>query len=594
MRVYPHEINEIIERTVCDVNRLISILRYLLNQGVLRSATLKRLTRWYALRRNGPDPDWNKILSADSEYWETARQKARNGQRILLATSMGGETPVTSLESSLAAALTLRGANVHFLLCDELLTACQLCTFKYYLNQKQFVEHGPSKDICKSCFKAGDSTYHPLSLPVHRYSEFLSPEDLQNAETISSTLPFSEIGEYSMDGIAVGEHALAGTLRFYGRGNLEGEPYAEPVLRRYLRAALLTTYTTRRLLETYDFECAVFHHGIYVPQGLIGEVCRQMKVRVVNECAAYRKTCFIFSHGDTYHHTLMSESVSKWENINWGSYIEAELMDYLKSRWYGTEDWVRFQEKPDEDLNSIAQELGVDFSRPCIGMLTNVMWDAQLHYPANAFPNMLEWVLQTIDYFSKKPELQLLIRVHPAEILGVVPSRQPIIDEIKKAFPQLPDNVFIIPPESQASTYAAMMQCDSVIIYGTKTGVELTSVGIPVIVAGEAWVRNKGITKDASSIEDYFKLLDQLPLKQSLDEVTMQRARKYAYHFFFRRMIPLEFMEPTGTRPIYNNKLSGLQDLLPGRSKGLDIICDGILKGTDFIYPAEQYLKPVK
>jgi hypothetical protein len=220
-------------------------------------------------------------------------------------------------------------------------------------------------------------------------------------------------------------------------------------------------------------------------------------------------------------------------------------------------------------------------------MLTNVMWDAQLHYPANAFPNMLAWVLQTIDYFSQRPELQLLIRVHPAEILGVVPSRQPIISEIKKAFPSLPRNIFIIPPESKASTYVLMMQCDSVIIYGTKTGVELSCMGIPVIVAGEAWVRNKGITIDASSIEDYFNILDKLPLNKRLDEATINRARKYAYHFFFRRMIPLDFMEPTGKRPIYNNQLKALRDISAGSSRGLDVICDGILKGTDFIYPAE-------
>jgi hypothetical protein len=30
-----------------------------------------------------------------------------------------------------------------------------------------------------------------------------------------------------------------------------------------------------------------------------------------------------------------------------------------------------------------------------------------------------------------------------------------------------------------------------------------------------------------------------------------------------------------------------LADLRAGNSQGLDIICDGILKGTDFIYPAE-------
>ena len=55
------------------------------------------------------------------------------------------------------------------------------------------------------------------------------------------------------------------------------------------------------------------------------------------------------------------------------------------------------------------------------------------------------------------------------------------------------------------STYAAMAQCDSVIIYGTKTGVELASMGIPTIVAGEAWIRNKGITRDAATAEQYFR-----------------------------------------------------------------------------------------
>jgi hypothetical protein len=197
---------------------------------------------------------------------------------------------------------------------------------------------------------------------------------------------------------------------------------------------------------------------------------------------------------------------------------------------------------------------------------------------------MLEWALQTIRYFANRADLQLIIRVHPAELLGALPSRQPIIKEIRWAFPTLPRNVFIIPPENPISTYAVMLQCDSAIIYGTKTGVELTSMGIPVIVAGEAWIRNKGITLDANSPDEYFSLLDRLPLKERLSEAVTQRARKYAYHFFFRRMIPLPFAPwPSALQ------LSGLDDLLPGRSVGLDVICNGILSGDEFIYPAELH-----
>jgi hypothetical protein len=562
-------------------------------QLALRSLALKRLNFWYFSRKKGYLPDWKAIISADKEFWDTAVKKAGSGPDVLVATNTGGHLPAMNLEGLLTAALTLRGAQVHVLLCDELLPACLLCSIGLYPDMKQFVRHGPSRDACKGCYQPAVKMYRSFGLTVHRLSELISPEDRQKAETLSATLPLADIGKYQDEGIAVGEHAMAGALRFYARGTLAGEPDAEAVLRRYLKASLLTTYATRRLLKQTKFECAVFHHGIYVPQGLVGEVCRKTRVRVVNWNPAYRKTCFVFSHGDTYHHSLMSEPVSRWENLPWTPPMESELMAYLKSRWQGTNDWIWYHERPQEDLKDISRQIGVDFGKPCIGLLTNVVWDAQLHYPANAFPDMLTWLHQTIDYFSRRPELQLLIRVHPAEIRGTVPSRQLVVDEIHRDFPRLPPNVFVIPPENPASTYAAMMACNAVIIYGTKTGVELTSLGMPVIVAGEAWVRNKGITLDVSSAADYYKLLDTLPLKQPLDEPSVRRARKYAYHFFFRRMIPVEFMQPTGDSSTYKMRLGRLKELLPGNSRGLDIICEGILKGTDFIYPAENWTESV-
>jgi hypothetical protein len=284
---------------------------------------------------------------------------------------------------------------------------------------------------------------------------------------------------------------------------------------------------------------------------------------------------------------MLTEPTAEWEDMPWTPEMEAEILDYLRSRWYGTRDWISYQQNPQEDVSTIAAELGIDFSKPCIGLLTNVLFDAQVFYRANAFPDTLEWVLLTIRYFANRPDLQLVIRVHPAEIRGTDRSRQPIIDEIRRAFPTLPHNVFVIPPESPISTYAVMLQCDTVIIYGTKTGVELTSMSIPVIVAGEAWVRNKGVTLDASSPEEYFQLLDSLPLKERLSDAVTQRAREYAYHYFFRRMIPLPFLKPIP--PAYKLALSGIDKLLPGRSVGLDVVCNGILNGEKFIYPAELH-----
>jgi len=564
-------------------------IRQLLRDQLRRIPALERRARLLARRRRlaTGQPIWAGILAPEREAWEQVFAATKGGTKVLVATSVGSHIAGTSLESALAAALALRGADVEVLLCDAALPACLAADVTWYPDQRQFVRHGPSQDLCHGCFESGARVFRELGLRVRRYSEYLSTEDRELAARLASEVPAADIPQYTLSGLSVGEHALAGALRFYARATLDAEPEGEAVLRRYFHAALLTSLATRALLGQVPYEVAVFHHGIYVPQGLIGECCRQAGIRVVNWNPAYRKRCFIFSHGDTYHHTLMTEPTESWEHMPWSRRLEGGLLKYLESRWKGTQDWIWFHDRPTEDIGRIGREIGVDFGRPCVGLLTNVMWDAQLHYPANAFPNMLEWVLSTIEWFARRPALQLIIRAHPAELRGSLLSRQPIVAEIRRRFPTLPSNVFLIGPESQVSTYAVMARCNAVLIYGTKTGVELASIGIPVIVAGEAWIRNKGLTMDAVSAADYFSLLERLPLPAAMPETQVQRARRYAYHFFFRRMIPLGFMEPMKADVPYRLALRSFHELEPGVSRGLDVICDGILRNLPFVFPAE-------
>jgi hypothetical protein len=531
-------------------------------------------------------PNWARWIEQDRALWINARNRATRGQTVLLPTSIGGFDAATIIESLLGVALTLRGARVQFLLCDELLPAC-LQTHDMPPDPALLARYGLKDALCGTCYSRGRRLYETLGLPIWRYADFVSIDERREARRLATNVSYDDIPSFHRHGMSVGEHAVAGSLRFYARGQLAGADGSETTLRRFLEASLLAATAARNLLGRERLDRACFHHGIYVPQGLIAEACRQAAVPIVTWNVAYRSGCFLFSHEDTYHHTMLTEPLVAWEDMAWGAEQEREILDYLDSRLTGARDWIWFHEKPVEDVAQIARELGVDLNRPIIGMLTNVFWDAQLHYRANAFEDMLDWVLQSISYFARRSDLQLLIRVHPAEVRGTIPSRQPLLAEIHRAFPELPANIFIITPESDSSTYAAMDACDSVLIYGTKTGVELTSRGIPVIVAGEAWIRGKGVTWDASSPEEYFRILDDLPFGRRLDEWTTRRARMYAYHFFFRRMIPLPVAVADADRVPYTIDIDGLRDLLPGNNAGLDLICDGILNGSPFIFPAE-------
>src|SRR5215210_7799336 len=91
---------------------------------------LPRIKRRILRHRHPPEEieDWMRVLQTDRRKWDAARKAARNGPKILIATSVGGHKPVVAVETALAMALTLQGAEVHFLLCDGALPACEFCT----------------------------------------------------------------------------------------------------------------------------------------------------------------------------------------------------------------------------------------------------------------------------------------------------------------------------------------------------------------------------------------------------------------------------------------------------------------------------------
>ena len=86
----------------------------------------------------------------------------------------------------------------------------------------------------------------------------------------------------------------------------------------------------------------------------------------------------------------MTEPREHWEHRELSPTQDRDLTNYLVSRREGLLDWIVFHRARRQDPQEIASRIGLDPSRPTIGLLTNVTWDAQLHYPANAFPNIVE------------------------------------------------------------------------------------------------------------------------------------------------------------------------------------------------------------
>jgi hypothetical protein len=532
-----------------------------------------------------PSGPWPELLER-SKGFLARHARPKTDVRVLAATGVGSHEVVRLIDSLVAMGLWLRGAEVRGLLCDETLPACEAAMFIHFKNPQEFAAHGPQRSLCRDCFRGGADFLGGLPYPIGRYSQHLTPDAAERALARVASLPLEACFGHVEDELPLGEQARAGVLRFFGKAIFDDEDPALvlAVARRYLAGAIVTAQAARAALEDFRPHVVVAHHGVYVPQGVLGLVARRMGIRVVNWGPSYRNTTVIYSHGDTYHHTFMTEPTATWEDRPLSAEEDQTLMSYLRTRRGGKGDWSWVTPERGgelvEERDRLIGELGLSTQRPTFGLLTNVFWDAQLYYGGNVFRDMLDWLFCTLDFFVEHPEMQLVVRIHPHEVKAG--NRQPTGPEIARRYPQLPPNIRIVDRDSPYSTYALMDLCHAVLIYGTKTGVELAPYGMPVVVGGEAWIKNKGIAIEPGTRDEYLETLRGLPQLQPLSPERIERAKRYAHHYFFRRMIPLRSLDPEGGYPP-KLRIQTVEELLPGRDAGLDVVCDGILTGSEFV-----------
>jgi len=183
----------------------------------------------------------------------------------------------------------------------------------------------------------------------------------------------------------------------------------------------------------------------------------------------------------------------------------------------------------------IRQELGLD-ERPVILLATNVLGDS-LTLGRNTFANsMAAWIAETVRFLAGKPEVQLVMRVHPGERLT---HGRSMVDVVNEALPSIPEHIHVIGPMEKVNTYDLMDVASLGLVYTTTTGMEMSMNGIPVIACGETHYAKRGFTLDPQSWGEYYNMLDAaIKEPKRLTPEQVEVAWEYAYRFFFEYPLP--------------------------------------------------------
>jgi hypothetical protein len=299
--------------------------------------------------------------------------------------------------------------------------------------------------------------------------------------------------------------------------------------------------TALRLLQEQRPETVLIPNGLVTELGIFYQVARHLDLMTVTYEFNDQREQIWLSQNDV---VMRQNTDSLWAAKGSTPLTEAEREQIAaledartsaKKYGKGTRFWQDVASVGGQQLRT---DLGLD-TRPVVLLATNVLGDS-LTLGRNVFTeSMAEWIAKTAQYFAARPDVQLVVRVHPGERLMKGPSS---LGVIHAAVPNMPEHIKLIGPDEKINTYDLMEIAGLGLAYTTTVGMEMAMRGSPVILAGQTHYRGRGFTYEPTTYDEYFnllnKLLTNLPAYR-LSPEQVETAWNYAYRFFFD--FPLAF-----------------------------------------------------
>jgi len=503
-------------------------------------------------------------------------------KRVAILAPYGLYPPAMHATGVTASALRVRGAEVALLTCDHALPACETTCVLDYRDTAEFLTL-VRPTVCSRCHAAIEAAGDAFRTSQLSLSAYSSPDLQQEAlETAQGFLgrPLADVYDYRRGDVAVGQSVEPALFRFFLRGTLSDDEEVSAVARRYLRAGVEFAGMMERFIDSWQPDVLLLHAPVYLIGGVALAVAKSRGVESASWEVGYRRGSVMASHKGDYVREMRHDASASWDRPL--SSRESRALDiYLDGRQRGAMDDLSHHPSPVEGRDAVLAATGLQEGERLVSLFTNVVWDAQVYAPRTLFRGPVEWLIETLRHVVGTPGVRVVVRVHPAEVkIPYVLTQERMDDQIRAVFPEPPDNLVVIPPEDDLSSYSLACASDLAVMYSSTIGLETMAMGIPTVVAGYPFYAGKGFGIEPDDRESYYQIIthpaDVAPI--AADE--LERARRWAYYLFFRRMLIVP--DIVNAKRIGLPRIRDLRDLRPGRYAGLDTFCDGILSGTPF------------
>jgi len=474
-----------------------------------------------------------------------------------------------NIERMLSIALQLRGHAVDEIICGGNFPACGM-------------EHSNAKrPACTECYQSALNWFDLWGLKADSTEVYRDIHDLEIAREVITGLHlerFLEMNYNELTTLTFGGYPLGARIYqqvyWYFSGNFTDRETLLAYLERCATSYIVGIAVAHRILTRKKYAAIIVANGKTIEGSPIIDVASKYGIRYIT----WEEIIIFDNNGPV----IEFNQHGVWESVRNLVLSKDEINEIERffGSWKNSENtsWVK---DPVLDPDIIYERLGLRTNSFKIALFPNLLLDSSIIGMNVAFDSVFDWLYSCIDYAIANPDVDLIIRSHPAEKadFDFLTSQVVVVDEIKKRYGHVPANLYLIESDSHISSYGLIQLVDIPMTYTGTLALEAPLNDKLFVIVGKSNLRNKGFTIDIRTREELFALFDKREPLRKPTAYEKELAYRYAYLYKIRMISNPDF---------YNKKavtfdIKTLHMLEEGGHVFWDNLCESIIKNYAFI-----------
>ena len=476
------------------------------------------------------------------------------------------------------------GHNVEVVRCDGTFSShCVAMSGANVSYRSSLIE---KRMVCRTCRKRSHILDEHIDIDSKLFEEYLDSKDIEIAKVAIIDCHKENWENFIYRGVPVGAMAAYEILLTHKVSSRELSAHVWSEFISNLINTILVVVVSERILRETMPDRVIVYNSLYALNNAYSHVARSLGIAtftVQGGPHVFRRastlTCFT-EPSEIFSATYASE-VSEWLSEPLDSDSISIVSEHLQHLMLGESAFAYSSAPGKKSKDQLAKMFGASDRRP---VLTALLSSEDEFFAANlegaipqidewvsVFEDQTQWIMWLLEFATRHPELQLVIRVHPRMLPNKRENKVSAYSEdLRIILANVPENVFINWPTDEISIYDLMQYTDVVLNKRSSAGIEMMAYGLPVVLPGNEFVFSCPsdicfVAKDEASYEEL--IIQALKEGWSIENV----RNAYRWLGFLFRATTVE------VRKVSESKVSSLR---PKKSRAMLVIW----RGLAFIY----------